>query len=141
MKTNVEISIRPDLLENPRFGSYFAPPEIRAELREVFTEIFSGRPTAEWVERLTAAEQRFAPVRTHDQVIADPQVAANDYVVTVDHPDWGETRMVGCPITMSDTPTRWGTEVAELGQHTEEVLLEFGYSWDEINDLRESGAL
>lgn len=132
---------RPDLLDNPRFGAYFTTPEIRAELREVFTEIFSTRTTAEWNERLAAEEQRFAPVRTHAEVAADPQVAANDYIVDVEHPDWGETKVIGCPITMSATPTRWGTEVAQLGQHTEEVLVEFGFTWDEIGELRDAGAL
>lgn len=132
---------RPELHDNPRFGNYFTTPEIRAELREVFGEIFATRTTAEWSERLAAEGQRFAPVREHPEVVADPQTAANDYIVDVDHPDWGPTKMVGCPITMSDTPTRWGTEVAELGQHTEEVLVEFGFSWEEIGELRDAGAL
>ena len=137
----VEAVERPDLHDNPRFGSYFATADVRAELREVFTEIFKTRSTEEWCERLAAAEQRFAPVRTHDQVMEDPQSAANNYIVTVDHPDWGETKLVGCPITMSATPTRWGTEVAEIGQHTEEVLLEFGYSWNDIASLQDGGAI
>ncbi|MEM7272338.1 MAG: CoA transferase [Actinomycetota bacterium] len=132
---------RPELLDNPRFGAYFTTAEIRAELREVFNEIFLTRTTADWEERLAAEDQRFARVRDHAEVAADPQVAANDYIVSIDHPDWGEVQVVGCPITMSDTPTRWGTEVPELGQDTELVLEEFGFSWDEITELRESGAL
>ncbi len=132
---------RPDLADNPRFGAYFTTPEIRAELREVFGEIFAARPTAEWCERLAAEEQRFAPVRTHAEVAADPQVLANEYLASIDHPEWGPTRVVGSPIWLSDTPARWGTEVAELGQHTEEVLLEAGYSWGEIGELRETGSL
>ncbi|MEM9891590.1 MAG: CoA transferase [Actinomycetota bacterium] len=132
---------RPDLADNPRFGSYFSTPEIRAELREVFTGIFSSRTTDEWSERLAAEEQRFAPVRTHDQVAADPQMTANRYLVEVEHDDWGSMMMVGSPIALSDTPTRWGTEVAELGQHTEEVLLEHGFGWEEISALRDAGSI
>ncbi len=132
---------RPELLDNPRFGAYFTTPEIRAELREAFTEIFATRTTAEWSERLAAEDQRFAPVRTHSEVVADPQAAANNYVVTVDHPEWGQRQMVGCPISMSDTPTRWGTEVPELGQHTEEVLIEHGFTWEQIGELRDENAL
>lgn len=132
---------RPELLDNPRFGAYFTTPEIRAELREAFTEIFATRTTAAWSERLAAEDQRFAPVRSHREVVADPQAAANNYIVTVDHPEWGERQMVGCPISMSDTPTRWGTEVPELGQHTEEVLLEHGFTWEDIGKLREANAL
>ena len=132
---------RPDLADNPRFGSYFSTPEIKAELREVFGEIFASRTTAEWSERLAAEEQRFAPVRSHSEVAADPQVAANDYIVDVEHPDWGRIQMIGCPITLSDTPTRWGVVAPELGQHTEEVLVEMGFTWDEIGQLRDDGAL
>ncbi|MEM8922950.1 MAG: CoA transferase [Actinomycetota bacterium] len=132
---------RPELHDNPRFGSYFATPEVRAELREVFSEIFATRTTAEWSERLEAEGQRFAPVRTHAEVAADPQVLANNYMVEVEHEEWGSMTMIGSPISMSDTPTRWGTEVAELGQHTEEVLLEHGFGWDEIAELRDAGAL
>ena len=132
---------RPELHDNPRFGTYFTTAEIRAELREVFGEIFATRTTAEWCERLAAEEQRFAPVRTHAEVAADPQMAANDYLVTVEHPEWGSVGMVGSPIAFSDTPARWGVEVAELGQHTEEILIEHGFSWEEIGELRDSGGL
>ncbi|MGF1599656.1 MAG: CaiB/BaiF CoA transferase family protein [Acidimicrobiales bacterium] len=132
---------RPELHDNPRFGSYFTTPEIRAELREAFTEIFATRSTAEWCERLGSEGQRFAPVRNHAEVAADPQVLANDYLVEVDHPEWGPTTVVGSPIWLSDTPARWGTVAPELGQHTEEVLLEHGYSWDEIAELHQAGAL
>ncbi len=130
----------PELLENPRFGSYFSTPEIKAELRAAFEPIFRERTTAEWTERLAAHGQRFAPVRNHLDVLADPQPYANNYLVKVDHPSWGEVTMVGCPITMSDTPTRWGTEVQEIGQDTELVLIEAGFTWDQIEDLRARGA-
>ncbi len=132
---------RPDLADNPRFGTYFATPEIRAELRVVFDAIFETRPTAEWCERLGAEHQRFAAVRNHAQVVADPQTTANDYIVDVEHPAWGPMKAIGCPVTMSGTPTRWGIEAPELGQHTEEILLEHGYSWDDIGKLQDEGAI
>ncbi len=132
---------RPDLLHHPRFGKYFVTPEIKAELRVEFNAIFAQRTTAEWCERLGAEGQRFGAVRSHADVAADPQTAANNYIVEVDHPAWGKIRMVGAPITMSDTPTRWGVEAPELGQHTEEILLELGYDWDQIGELRDAGAL
>ncbi|MPY94029.1 MAG: CoA transferase [Acidimicrobiia bacterium] len=132
---------RPDLLEHPRFGSYLTTPEVKAELRETFDAIFSTRTTAEWSERLAAEGQRFSPVRNHAEVVADPQTAANDYIVEVEHPAWGPMQVIGLPVTMSGTPTRWGIEAPELGQHTEEVLLEAGFTWDDIDKLREDGAL
>jgi crotonobetainyl-CoA:carnitine CoA-transferase CaiB-like acyl-CoA transferase len=132
---------RPDLLEHPRFGSYLTTPEVKAELREAFDAIFAQRTTAEWCERLAAEGQRFAPVRNHQEVAADPQVYANNYLVEVEHPEWGPTKVVGSPISLSDTPTRWGVAAPELGQHTEEILLEVGFDWDEIGLLRDEGAI
>jgi crotonobetainyl-CoA:carnitine CoA-transferase CaiB-like acyl-CoA transferase len=72
---------------------------------------------------------------------ADPQVYANHYIVEVDHPEWGPTKMIRSPISLSDTPSRWGTAVPELGQHTEEILLEVGFDWDEIDSLRGEAAI
>ena len=131
---------RPDLLEHPRFGTYLTTPEIKAEYREVFGAIFRERTTAEWCKRLVAEGQRVAPVRGHSEVAADPQAIVNNYIVEVEHPHHGSMRVVGSPIAMSDTPTRWGTEWPELGQDTEFVLNEAGFDWDEIAALREEGA-
>jgi crotonobetainyl-CoA:carnitine CoA-transferase CaiB-like acyl-CoA transferase len=131
---------RPDLLDHPTFGAYLVTPEVKAEMRATFSAIFATRTTAEWCERLAATGQRFAPVRTHAEVGVDPQAYVNGYLAEVEHPEWGPMRVVGNPVRMTDTPTRIGVEVPELGQHTEEVLLEVGFTWDDITELRDQGA-
>jgi formyl-CoA transferase len=73
-------------------------------------------------------------------VCADPGVRANDYVCEVEGPGGPET-VVSAPIRFSDTPAVPPTFAPELGQHTEEVLLELGYSWEEISTLRAAGAI
>ena len=55
--------------------------------------------------------------------------------------DGDNVRIVGTPISLSDTPTTPGGPAPELGQHTEELLLEHGYSWDDIDGLRSTGAI
>ena len=131
---------RPEWVEHPTYNSYFVTKDIAREMRKDFIEIFSQRTTDEWVERLSAEAQRFSPVRSHDQVAADPQSFANGYIVEIDHPQFGTVNLVGCPIQMSDTPTRYGVEAPQLGQDTEMVLVEAGYDWDELESLRERGA-
>ena len=59
----------------------------------------------------------------------------------LDHPEWGRTKAVGNPISLSETPAQPADWAPELGQHTEEVLLAAGYSWEDIERLREGGVI
>ena len=131
---------RLDMVEHPTFNAYFVSREVAAEMRAFFIEVFGTRTTEEWSKRLEAEEQRFCPVRSHSEVVASDQPYANGYLGKLDHDEWGEQTWVGCPITMSDTPTRFSNQVAELGQHTEEVLLELGVDWEDLERWREAGA-
>lgn len=131
---------RPDLVDDKRFNNQFVSPDDLAELGRLVDEIFLTRTTAEWVERLMAEGQRFAPVRDHLEVVADEGAVANGYFVDVEHPTYGSIRTIGSPIRMSATPTVPGVVAPELGQHTEEVLLEAGFTWEQLADLQEQGA-
>jgi formyl-CoA transferase len=107
----------------------------------VLSDIFPTRTTAEWCARLKAAGQRYAPVRGYADVVADRNMWDNGYLTELDHPEWGKVTMAGVPIRMSETPLVPGALLSELGQHTEELLLEVGYGWDQIADLRDAGAI
>ncbi|NRA08496.1 MAG: CoA transferase [Myxococcales bacterium] len=132
---------RPELAEDPRFAEGWFPPGVRGELFEALAEAFRKRSTAEWVGVLAAGNYRYAVVHDQQQVLEDEGALANGYLQRVDHPEWGELTMVGSPIRMSDTPARPGRFAPELGQHTEEILLEHGYDWEAIAHLREQGAI
>lgn len=131
---------RPDLVDDARFKATLLAPDNLAELCRIVDAIFPTRSTAEWCERLAAAGQRFAPVRDYAEVAVDEGSFANGYLVEVDHPQRGRTTVVGNPIRLSETPTVPGIVAPELGQHTEEVLLEAGFSWPDIEQLRAEGA-
>ena len=131
---------RPDLVDDPRFASLLMTPEVKQELFAELRPAFRKRTSAEWHERLRAAGQRFAPVRSYDAVSADPQVLENGYIVPAEHPEFGGINMVGSPVRFSATPATPSAVAPELGQHTEEVLLELGYEWDDIERLRAAGA-
>lgn len=106
----------------------------------ILDTVFPERSTGEWMELLSGAGLRCAPVRNHEQVVADPGVWQNGYFATVDGPD-GDVTVVASPVRFSDTPARASGVVPQLGQHTEDVLLELGYTPDEISHLSTSGAI
>ena len=67
----------------------------------------------------------------------DPQMLANDYIVDFDHPQHGVTKVMGMPVRLSETPGQIRTPAPELGQHTEEVLIDIlEYDWDRLTELR-----
>ncbi len=94
-----------------------------------------------WQAPLTEAGIPWAPVQTLPEVTADPQGRANDFFIAYDHPTHGQIEGVANPVALSDTPEVVRTASPEFGQHTEEILLEIGYSWDDIEHLKEQGAI
>ena len=90
---------------------------------------------------LEAHDMICAPVAGYERSSTDPQALANDYLLTVDHPSNGPTQIVGFPWKFSETPAHAAPAAPELGQHTEEILLSLGYTWDDITALREAKAI
>jgi crotonobetainyl-CoA:carnitine CoA-transferase CaiB-like acyl-CoA transferase len=128
----------PELAEE--FPSPLLSEDDKAALFPRLDAAFARRSTGEWCKILGEAGLRHAPVRGHDEAAADPGAWANGYLVRVEAEAGGES-VVGSPVRFSDTPARAGGLAPELGQHTEEVLLEIGYTWDDIARLGEAGVI
>ena len=127
-------------LENdPRFADIDKRAENSEELIAILDEIFLTKPISEWMKILKQYSDLIpAPVQTITDLINDPQVLANDYIIDCNHEVLGPVKVVGLPIQLSKTPGVVKCEAPEFGQHTEEVLIEIGgYSWEEIAKLRD----
>jgi len=98
------------------------------------------RSAAEWLERLTAEGVPCAPVLTRSEVIQHPQVRENGIVVETEHPVAGPLRQARPPAQFSATPATIRQGAPVLGEHTEEILAELGYSAAEIAELQAEGA-
>jgi len=131
----------PELRDDPRFCGFVERMENRRELISVLDAVFKERDQWDWVNDLCALGLPVAPVQDYGQLAGDPQVVANNYVVGFDHPRDGHVRMVGPAAQLELTPGSIRRPAPEFGEHTEEVLLELGLTWDDIAHLKDAGAV
>jgi formyl-CoA transferase len=127
---------RPDLATDERFAEPFNRWSNADALEVELTAVFRSGNRDEWLKRLIAHDVPCSPVQDFADVGNDPQALANGYVTTVEHPSLGTLRVVGSPVRLTETPASVRMPAPELGQHTEELLLEVGYDWETIAKLR-----
>jgi crotonobetainyl-CoA:carnitine CoA-transferase CaiB-like acyl-CoA transferase len=128
------------LRDDPKFKNASARAENVEEIISIFKEVFLTKPRGEWWQLFKGAEIPSAPVNDMADLVNDPQVIANGWVSEVDDPSLGKVRVPGVTVQLSKTPGKVRALAPELGQHTEEVLMEvLGYTWDDIAKLREKG--
>jgi len=135
----VEVLEMPELAQDERFANNAARMQNLPPLIEVLTGRLKAHSTAEWLERLEAVGVPAGPVQSIGDMLADPQVLAREMVVEVEHSRLGRTRALGSPVKFSRTPTAIRRAAPLLGEHTREILIEHGYSDDEIDALAAAG--
>jgi crotonobetainyl-CoA:carnitine CoA-transferase CaiB-like acyl-CoA transferase len=130
---------RPDLAENPKYQTIEGRAEDVVELRQIFSQIFMTKTYDEWHPLLEGIP--YAPNQSLKDIINDPQAIASGCFVEYDHPTQGRIKQIANPVIMSKTPANVRMPAPEFGQHTEEVLLEYGYTWEDIARLKDEGAI
>jgi crotonobetainyl-CoA:carnitine CoA-transferase CaiB-like acyl-CoA transferase len=135
-----EVIGRTDLLQDPRFTDNAARIRNRAPLiRELEIE-FARRPAAEWVAALLDAGVPAGPINTYEEALASEQAVARNMVLEIEHPIEGRTKVLGFPVKLCGTPQQVRYPAPLLGQHTHQLLAEFGFNEMSIKALRERGA-
>lgn len=109
----------------PDFGTQV---ENKAVLKEVFKKNFALNTTAHWLERFEEQDILCAPVRSLGDALVDPQTAINNILLEMDHPLLGDLTVVGSPVHLSEAPVTVRRAPPRLGEHTDEILREFGLS-------------
>jgi len=127
-------------INDPRLKNQKIRGEHIEEILPTVKEIFLARTRDEWVRLFSEEDIAAAPVNDYADLARDPQVRENDYIVEVDDPIIGKVKVPGIPVKLSKTPGKVTKLAPELGQHTEDVLMEIlDFTWDDISKLREEG--
>jgi len=125
---------RAELAEDPRFATHRARDENATACAEILDEEFASRTFEEWKALLAGLDAPWAPVQAVEELLEDPQVLANGYLGEVDLDGGDSYRLPRVPVQFDEEPPDL-RRAPEHGEHTEEVLLELGYSWDDIAAL------
>ena len=130
-----------DMCNDPRYCSNRERVLRRDEVRARVEERLATRPVAEWCRLLEDADVPNGPIYSVPQMLHDEQMQARDFIVEQQHPVAGTLRTLACPIRLSDTPATYRLPPPTLGQHTDDILAELGYSPSEITRLHDSQAV
>ncbi|HET7144635.1 MAG TPA: CoA transferase [Anaerolineales bacterium] len=117
-----------ELSINPRFAKNSARVENRDELIPLLKLVFTTRSASEWLDTLEKAEIPCGPIQNFEQVFSMPTVKEREMVIYMKHPTIGELPLVGSPLKMSATPVEYRLPPPLMGEHTEDVLRELGYT-------------
>jgi crotonobetainyl-CoA:carnitine CoA-transferase CaiB-like acyl-CoA transferase len=131
----------PELIDDPRFGTVPDRATHRQALNAAINACTRTRDTQDWIARLNEAGVPCGPILTLDQTFADPQVQHLRTVWGVEHPEFGAISVLGQPYKLSRTPPVSPTPAPARGQHSREVLSEFGFSSTEIAELADAAII
>jgi crotonobetainyl-CoA:carnitine CoA-transferase CaiB-like acyl-CoA transferase len=134
----------PELENDPRFATRHDRKVNDAECVSILDQVFETKPRDEWMTILREKAKGMACAEVFEltEVVHQPQVLENEYVVDYEHPVVGPVKLIGYPVRFSKTPAKIASKAPEFGEHTEEVLLTVGgYSWEEIESLRNEGII
>ncbi len=132
---------RQDLERDPRFDSFDTMMKNRVALFNILEEVFLGKTLSEWRICLNDCGLPWGPVQNLPEVVNDSQARANEFFFPFDHPTYGRMKVVANPINLSKTPATIRLPAPQFGQHTEEILLEYGYTWEDIERFKQQRAV
>ena len=132
---------RHEWITDPRFVADHQRVAHRDELAGLIEAVTAKEPRGFWIAELEKAGIPCGPILDYEDALTTPQAIAREMTVDVEHPTLGTLRTLGTPIKMSATPLNPRRRGPMLGEHTDDVLAEAGYSQDEIEQLRYAGAV
>ena len=130
-----------ELADDPRYATNPDRVRNRDTLIPLITETLAARGCAAWTNLLNTAGVPAGPVNTVPAALEQPQVTAREMVVEIEHPVAETLKMLGSPLKLSAQPTSIRRPPPVLGEHTDEILAEAGYTAAQVTELREAGVV
>jgi len=128
---------RPELENDTRFNNMETREQNRKELVRLLDEVFATRTIGEWQTCLKEHNCIYSRIQSPSEVTADPQAVVNDFFAEIDHPIGGKMKVVNTPVKFLQNPSSVRTAAPQAGQHTEEILLDLGYTWGDIAGFKD----
>jgi len=125
-----------ELFNDTRYSTHKKRVENGKEISEKLRSVFLKKTRDEWLQKIEKARVPCGPVYTMEEVFSDPHIIHRGLVQEIDDPKLGKIKQVPFPVKFSETPAEVKSPPPEMGEHTEKVLLAFGYSREEIEDLK-----
>jgi crotonobetainyl-CoA:carnitine CoA-transferase CaiB-like acyl-CoA transferase len=128
---------KPELQNNPRFASFVKRAQNCEELIRIVDGALASKNLDDWIVAFRKNNVICGRVQTPAEVVNDPQALANDFFTEIDHAETGKIRLINTPIKFYPDPGSVKAAAPQVGQHTEEILLGIGYTWEDLTRLKD----
>jgi crotonobetainyl-CoA:carnitine CoA-transferase CaiB-like acyl-CoA transferase len=128
---------RTEWINDPRYNTMESREQHAEELVALLDGIMASKTWAEWEKEFKANDLIVSCNQTIAEILKDEQAIVNNFYTDIEHPVVGKARLLNSPVQFSETPARITSVAPQLGAHTEEVLLEAGYTWEDLEELKQ----
>jgi crotonobetainyl-CoA:carnitine CoA-transferase CaiB-like acyl-CoA transferase len=128
-------------IDDARYATMESRDEHAEEMIKLLDELFATKTWPEWEKEFRKNDLIASGNQTISEILQDEQAIVNNFYTDIEHPVVGQARLLNSPVQFSETPARIKWVAPQLGAHTEEVLLEHGYSWEDMAHFKEQGAI
>ncbi len=128
-------------IDDPRYATMAGREQKAAELVALIDEVMVTKTWAEWETEFRKYDLIASGNQTVAEILKDEQAIENNFFTDIDHPVAGRARLLNSPVQFTGTPATINRAAPPLGAHTEEVLLESGFSWDDLQKLKDEGVI
>ena len=128
-------------INDPRYATMESREQYAEELVSLLDTIMITRTWTEWEKEFRANDLIVSGNQTIAEILKDEQAIVNNFFTDIEHPVVGTARLLNSPVQFTDTPAKITGVAPQLGAHTEEVLLAAGYTWEDLEKLKQKKAI